>query len=363
MLTVLVMPCLNEETTLAQGCASLGFGTGQSAPAPGMHLILVDNSSTDQTRNVMERIRAASDPGAVVIVREEERGYVPPRRRGIAAARQMAANANVKEEDVLILQGDADTLFDPGYMEAMRAAAVSGGRAAVFEAGSHPPSAFVDSYPGFEALANEAYLAARSLICEDADDVIIGDSVCGYWLSDYELWGGHRREYTAKGEEVHAETSRLFIRGKVQGARHCIVSDASAVLSRRKAVIDPVRFFSSAGFPRESGWQPPREDLDAEESTLNGFERSGARARYAKSFEVRRNHYIGLFGLLPTYVAATIGVGQQSPERLGIKLLLEHLPRVPCDTASNNPGTLLENVFGLIDRRADLFENAVALIS
>ena len=72
----------------------------------------------------------------------------------------------------------------------------------------------------------------------------------------YFAWGAHRREYTSRGAELHAETARLFIRGKIRGAVRVRAGDAVALPSRRKILENPIKHFASAGFPREESWWP-----------------------------------------------------------------------------------------------------------
>src|SRR3546814_5724652 len=86
MHVAIVIPCLNEQDSLASTCASLGFCGSDVQPPVDTSLILVDNGSADQTATVMGEIQRAA-PDRVILANESERGYVPPRHRGALVAR------------------------------------------------------------------------------------------------------------------------------------------------------------------------------------------------------------------------------------------------------------------------------------
>ncbi|QQD71574.1 glycosyltransferase family 2 protein [Acidithiobacillus ferrivorans] len=109
----IVIPCLNEEDCITATCASLGFGDGLEPPG---RLVLVDNGSSDGTAKLMLAIQRASPPGHVLITQEHRRGYVAARRAGMAKVIDVAQRDQVPEEDVLILQADADTIYLPDYL-------------------------------------------------------------------------------------------------------------------------------------------------------------------------------------------------------------------------------------------------------
>lgn len=117
-----VIPCLNEQETIAATARSLGFGEGVDPPA-GAQLVLVDNGSSDGTWDVMGRVAAEAPSGTVLRIVEGERGFVPPRDQGVRHAALLAAERGCQADQLLILQADADTEYLPHYIERMRAAA------------------------------------------------------------------------------------------------------------------------------------------------------------------------------------------------------------------------------------------------
>lgn len=87
-----VMPCLNEERTLAS-CIAAAQSAFRSHGLAG-EVLVADNGSTDRSRQIARRLRAR-----VVVVRE--RGYGNALRAGIGAARGK-----------YIVMGDADCSYD-----------------------------------------------------------------------------------------------------------------------------------------------------------------------------------------------------------------------------------------------------------
>jgi glycosyltransferase involved in cell wall biosynthesis len=117
------MPCLNEGDNLKRTGLSLGFGCDTEHPPANTSLLIIDNGSTDSTAEVAEEIRRDSNPETVHLVREPERGFVPARHAGNVFAQRLAKSSGWNEEDVLVLQVDADCQYLPGYVDAMREAA------------------------------------------------------------------------------------------------------------------------------------------------------------------------------------------------------------------------------------------------
>lgn len=302
MQTAIVIPCRNEERSVAATVRSLGFGTPGVAPPADTTLILVDNASIDSTLPILEGIRQASAPGSVQVAQEPERGYIPPRHRGIELAKALAERSGVSADDLLILQADADTHYEPGYLAAMQGAARSAGPGVLIEGGVHPPHRFLTSHPGFHVLADEVDDSVAAIGAPDADDVIVDDKVSGFTLATYLDWGGLRREYNSHGAELHAETARLYIRGRLHGGHRVRVVDAFAAPSRRKILRNPVRHFATAGFPREEVWWRDWSRRHPGLRDLAAFESPEARAALAPAIATRRAHLIVLFTALPLYL-------------------------------------------------------------
>ncbi len=294
METFIVVPCLNEQEHLAVTCSSLGFCHGSSSPA---RLVLVDNDSTDATPRVMVQIRDSMGLGEVILVHEPVRGYVPARRAGVREVAEVARQEHLHPDDVLVLQADADTLYLPGYIDAMRGA-LSGRHGEFLEGAAVTGRHFSSQFREFDELCRSVDSAMEPWLAEDDAQIVVDDKVCGFLLSDYYDWGGHKREVDNFGQEIHAETTRLFMRAKQRGSvRRVKVDAARAVPSRRKLYIQAPAYFASAGFPRDAEWvrlwtqypETSREFL-ASPYTWTSVERA---------IKSRRRHQLAFFALLP----------------------------------------------------------------
>lgn len=351
VLIAIIIPCLNEREIITRTAASLGFG--RQEPPQDAFLVLVDNGSKDGTVGVMKDIQRQAGPRAVVVAEEADRGYVPPRAKGIEIASQMAYAQNIPPDQLLILQADADTIYSKGFVAAFQATAGKETRSAMFEGTTHPPHQFLSGHPGFQRLANEVDAKLGPYLVDDTLDVIVDDKVAGYTLSSYRQWGGHRRDFMATGSEVHAETSRLFIRAKAFGAVHVRVSEAEAMPSRRKILRNPIRHFATGGFPRDETWwrrwsksyQGPRD--------LNAFETTQARVSLKQAIISREAHLLGLFSLLPLLVAdATVRAEHLDSKHLH-PLIRQKLSFLNPRSAENDVPSIFEFVLSAIDEWAE----------
>lgn len=346
-----VMPCLNEEKNLAETCASLGFGTGRDSSPTGALLFLIDNGSNDSTLAVAERIRTDSEPGTVFVGQEPERGYVPPRHRGNLMMGALVRPSGWRSEDVLILQADADTHYTPGYIASMRAAAELHGPGVMIEACVAYPPTFQAEYPDYIRLCDEVDARFATLFANDlTDDDLVDDKVSGYRLSDYFNWGGHRREYTTGGEEIHSETARLYMRARAVGARRERAADALAYHSPRKVLEDPARHLATAGFPREASWNARwREDYSGPVS-LRELCGQLLHPEVLKAIRIREQHLLALFGVLPVHVdRALVEVSSVETAEFA-DVVLPLLPRRTRDEFLSRPGVFLTDVFELMER-------------
>lgn len=288
-----VIPCLNEEGCIAATCASLGFGDGLE---PLGRLVLVDNGSSDGTANVMLAIQRASPPEHVLITQEYRRGYVSARRAGMAAVMAVAQREQVPEEDVLILQADADTIYLPGYAQAM-VDAHCGGCGQLLEASAVTSREFNLEFPAFSQLCREVDNDMERWFAPEERQVVVDDKVCAFLLGDYRAWGEHRDELDDQGKPVLAETTRLFMhaksRGKVWRDR---VESAWALPSRRRLRTQAPGYFACSGFPRRTQWTEAWGALGEAERFLRSPHSWPTLSLLVRS---RQRHQLALFGLLP----------------------------------------------------------------
>lgn len=340
----IVIPCLNEAESLLATAQSLGFGAGD-AVKPAARLYLVDNGSKDATPAVMQLIQNQSAPGAVQIVQESERNYVAPRHRGILEAQITSEHEGVAPENVLIVQADADTVYQPGYVTAMHAAAVAAvGADTLIEGETRSPPWFLSTYPGYQRRADEIDERISNLWVDDDVDVIVDDKVAAFRLSQYFAWGGHQREFASDGSEIHAETSRLFIRARLAGANKCRATGAIAEPSRRKIVQNPVRHFASAGFPRSDAWWTRWREDAVDLPTLDAFDDPSSAPALQSAVETRVAHLVMLLAVLPTAIELSRTPSAKSTG------LPQHMDRLVQDLRPFVPKQLTESVAPLFER-------------
>ncbi|WP_084632744.1 glycosyltransferase family 2 protein [Pleomorphomonas oryzae] len=314
MLTAVVIPCLNERDQIPGAAHSLGFGIDELTTPHDTLLVLVDNGSTDGTPQALEAIKQTSRTGSVVVANEQERGYVPPRATGVETVARIARTKGIEPQDVLIIQGDADTRYSAGYLDAFRSAAGATRQPALFEGLTRPPPRFLHGHLGYQRLANAVDNEVARFLVGDELDVIVDDKVCGYSLASYHSWGGHRREYRPSGKEIHAETSRLFLRGKRAGAEHVRVVGAEATPSRRKILRNPIRHFATAGFPREEAWWRAWSTQYKGPRELSVFERDDAHIVLKSAIATRQAHLLALMSMLPLMVAGSATITEARRE-------------------------------------------------
>lgn len=315
----IVMPCFNEEAVLLRSCSSLGFGPeALTSRADNTTLILVDNASEDRTLSVIEAIRDSSPTGSVLIAHENTRGYVPPRHRGTVVAAELCRYLGISSTDLLLLQADADTSYKLGYVEAMVAASTAGSNI-LLEGLSEPDKLFTESWPDYIKFVDAVDRRIFANLPPAPLDIIADDKVCGYRLSDYLQWGGHKREFAANGDEIHAESSRLLIRALSVGARKITVPFAVAETSCRRITENAALFFSTAGFPHGKSWREAWHKRNADElQSVNALLEAASdqvTSRYAVD---RFFHSLILFSILPRQVATALDHPMSNAEVLDI---------------------------------------------
>lgn len=347
---VMVMPCLNEADNLRPTCMSLGFA-GDSEPPAGTTLIIVDNGSTDSTAEVADEIRRTSKPDTVHVVQETERGFVPARHAGNLFALALVKSKNLDAENVLILQVDADCQYLPGYITAMREAAEGQAANVMIEACIGYPPVFQKEYAEYVRICDQTDVEFENLFPRSLshDDVAV-DAVCGYRLADYLKWGGHRREFNARGEEIYAETTRMFMRARTYGAQRFRVEGGLALHSARKACADPALHIATGGFPREESWKRRWQEDYRGPKNISDLCAQSDHPEVARAVRVREEHLLALFAVLPLHIDRALGqVAEGGPETKQLAAhILPLLPSRNMEDLASHPGILIADVFDLI---------------
>lgn len=351
MLTFAVMPCLDEANFVGEAVRSLLQSTNDDGPE--LTVVVVDNGSTDGTLDVLADL-ARRDPHRVRVEVEPNRGYVPPRRRGVAVAAQIASEMAVPTCDVLILQADADTTYRSGYVSAMRRAAADA-KGAMLEGSIGRPPTFEIEHPLYVTAERKVDSAVEPLEVADEDDVVVDDKVCAYRLSDYVAWGGLFEELSDVGDPIHAETTRMFIRARLRsGTPKVRVNPAGAFPSRRRVLENARYHFATLGFPRERAWADrvvrgwSALDVDAfAQMVLDGGE--------PQAVGLRIRHLLALFRFLPAIILDAEGSDAALLGEPDVAAALALLPRRERSTLAERPALAILDALGLIDDHPETF--------
>lgn len=353
MLTVVVMPCLNEAGCIMQTIASLGFNPGDPPPQDA-RLVIVDNGSTDGTMEVLAELREEM-PETVHLKTEPRRGYVPPRRRGVQVADSIAASIGADPAEVLILQVDADTLYRQQYIETMRGAAADI-RGVILEGSTKPPPSFVELHPDYVAAQRLVDDVVEPLDARDEDEVVLDDKVCGYRLSDYRAWGGLFEEHDSRGDPIHAETTRFFIRARLRhGARKVRVDPAGAMPSRRRIIEDPWLQYATVGFPRGASWIASRVERSTWSSDVDGFATGIMGGNEAEAVRLRMAHQLVLFRHLPALVGHVAGRVRLTDLPCDVRDVFNAIALPTRAQMAALPGGVVTTLLELIDTAPHLF--------
>lgn len=342
---VVVLPCLNEEANLKVTCQSLGFGVKSNSVASESYLVIVDNGSSDRTLEIADAIKRESFPDTVIIVHESERGYVPPRHRGVLTARELAAHRNWLQDEVIVLQADADTIYFDNYISLMRKAALESGDNCLLEGYTAYPPNFQKQFWDYIKLISDVDRRFEVAFTDSSIDFILDDKVCGYWLPDYFQWGGLRREYTPSGDEIHAETTRMYITAFKSGCKLIRVDDALGYHSVRRIFENPLQDFVTAGYPREKTWKAQFSTYMTLQQFLHRAALAPQPIEIKQLIEMRERHLLALFVILPLHILNTIGQSTQHEGLAHINSVIKSgLPIRSLEDVRRSPGKLLMDV-------------------
>jgi hypothetical protein len=353
----IVIPCLNERDTIGTTAISLGFGDGLEPPRD-TQLILVDNGSSDGTWDILGRLVAEAPVGAVHRILEPERGFVPPRDRGVQLAAELARLSYGTADETLILQADADTVYLPGYVERMRASARNN---VLLEASIGRIKSWDPALASYRDLELRVDGLTRVFEIGEDEEVLVDDKACGYRLADYVRWGGLQREYLPDGSEIHAETSRMFLRAQVvAGAKRRRIEHAGALTSERRIIENPTLNFATAGFPREATWlaafQAAQTSSPGPAVTITK-ELSIANIHASR---LRVGHNLVFFSILPRIVSLLLDRPTLAPVALS-EVMLGRGAFKRADLR-DRPGWVITTLLGMIDDPDSLLQNLISHI-
>ncbi|RNL50533.1 glycosyltransferase family A protein [Pedobacter jejuensis] len=332
-----VVPFYNEELTLAATIQSLGFGKGFPT-VKHKTLILVNNNSTDSGERIVTELCKDSIAESVFLFQQSEQGIVASRKAGNEHARNIVVKSRINQESILIIQADADTIYSTGYLDAMRLKAEEVGANVMIEAETGYPASFSEKGKVFLHTCEDIDQECEVYFSDYPDDLIIDDKAVAYRMQDYFSWGGHRVIHNENGDEILAETTRLFIAAKLKGASRAKTSGASVIHSVRDILTDPSLVFATAGFPRERQWVQNFRLLDYQ------FHLNGKGMDYL--MDQRRLHLLAIFCVLPAHFIHIIG-GEQILNPVS-QFALINLPTRTKIEIHGRAELIFEDVFNLL---------------
>lgn len=343
------MPCFNEEENITESLLSLGFGGKDAQLNTDVNLVIVDNNSTDSTFNIAIKIKDQF-PENIHLVKESEQGYIPARHAGNLYVRNLATKRGWLIEDILILQVDADTFYSEGYISAMRDASIFFGLNTMLEAYSEYPLSFKRKYVDYIDLCGEIDHNLESIFVKSKTyDIIVDDKQCAYRLGDYFRWGTHIREFLENGDEIFAETTRLFVKARFSGAVKVMLNNVYAEHSPRRILEHPILQYATAGFPRELAWKTKWLDkkIDIKEFLELKYLDSIA---WKDITNVREIHLISLFNVLPIYINMILGVKTKTCSNILYNSICDLLPMCGKEVLIANPGHVILTVLNVVEQ-------------
>lgn len=349
---IIVIPCLNEEFNIIDTCATLGFGSGIEKTPSNTNLILVNNNSVDNTQALLEDIQSGSPINTVHVTFEPEIGYIPPRHHGNLLAKKIAESLSLKIEEILIIQADADTNYSENYVDIIRMHSAELGENVLFEACSDYPPSFKEKFLCYVDLCKQLDDSFREIfsLCSD---YIVDDKAAAYRLSDYFKWGGFKREYLNTSDEIHAETTRLFMKAQPFGATKVYVENAFLYHSARKIYQKPTLHLATAGFPRELSWLKKWNLMYRENLDLQYICDNLTAPTILQIIITRKIHLLGLFFFLPVHIDSTLNK-KISPEIADFAgFVLKDLPWRNDYELRKTPGLFLKDIFDLIEKKGE----------
>jgi len=345
----IVLPCFNEEDNLIETLSTLGFSQARAELYTDVNLIIVDNNSTDATYYIANKMRDCF-PYNVHLIKESEQGYVPPRHKGNLYAKDIAEKNHWSIDEVLIIQADADTHYSQDYIIAMRNASSFWGLNTLLEAYSKFPLSFEQKYPDYIDICIKSDMALNPLFVKSKTyDVIVDDKQCAYRLGDYFRWGMHVREFLTNGDELFAETTRLFIKARETGARKVMLNNAYAEHSPRRILETPLLQYITAGFPREFGWKKKWLDIRIDLTQFVELELHNHKL-WKEASRTRTIHLIALFIISPLYINNILRVGTNTRSNSAAEQILKLLPLIDKETLVANPGQAIYNVLETVEQ-------------
>jgi glycosyltransferase involved in cell wall biosynthesis len=252
----LVVPVYNEEDELPGFLDNMLEQTddvGRPLRPGSLRVIVVDNGSTDRTREVLESY--AASPLRLVILDEPIKSHIQARIRGATAVMN---DTGIRQYPILV-NADVDTRFDRRWIFDITRRLVADAPVDVLSYAGFFPDAFWRRAP---RLARRYMEEVGTIFFSDTvidgfgfarDQALFSEELferlgrmpsdCGFALrkSAYAAAGGYRREYDQSGREILGEGWNLRFRLDRVGARSAFAARPWYQTSPRRLLHDAAR--------------------------------------------------------------------------------------------------------------------------
>ena len=244
----LVMPVYNEERVLPHVLASLASQVdshGAVLPRGAFRIIVVDNASTDGSRETVESWRGTLE---LVVIGEQEKGVVAARARGGRFALEDASRP-------IIVHTDSDSVFPPTFIHTI-SQRFADGAVDVFSYSGFPPTEYWLKVP---RLARRQFAEIGSISFSPESLIVLGfdetsalltpeifrdfqnvPMQCGFAMTKnfYRRVGGYIREFNPDGSVRLGEARNLAFRLDRAGARFDHVLSPAVALNPRRQLLE-----------------------------------------------------------------------------------------------------------------------------
>lgn len=238
----IIIPAYNEEGYIERTLDSLY--PQELPPDTNFSLIVVNNNSTDKTRQVVENFIRNKQAQNIIILDESVKGVVPTRRTGAEKAIELYGN-----ENHWLVSCDADSIYSKIWLKNFWQT-IKQNPEVDFISGSSKNDNTLNNYSKMLDALKPAFELSRKLL-ENNSIPPISDSISCFSAKLYRSAGGYSREFI-NGVEQMAETWRLYIRAHSLGFKRAFCQENISVPDGRRDTVQFLDLIKKGGMAEEN---------------------------------------------------------------------------------------------------------------